>query len=246
MRRVVLTFVPHRYRDTLRAGLLWVLSRVMAGNAVQCTVCGRAARRWVALGFPEKVCPACGAFSRQRMLVLYLDRELDLGERPFTLLHFAPERCLMRHLQAAPNLDYIAADLDPPRGAVRMDITKIDRATASVDVIICSHVLEHVTEDGQAMRELKRVLRPGGVALILGPVEYDRPSTYEDPSIVTPAARMAAFGQSDHVRIYGADFDQRLRDAGFDLDANRYARAIPEPDRSRYGLNPKEILYICR
>jgi SAM-dependent methyltransferase len=245
MRKLVLTFVPHRYRDVIRGAVFVVLSRVMVGDNVECPVCGRTSRRWVSLGFPEQVCPHCSAFSRQRMLVLYLARELGLGDQPLTMLHFAPEACLMRYFTRTPQLEYVGADVDPPKGAVKMDITDISLDSGSVDVVICSHVLEHVEDDSKAMREMKRVLAPGGTALILGPAEYDRPQTYEDPSIVTPSARMAAFGQSDHVRVYGADFDDRLRAAGFDLDADRYARKLSLADRTRFGLNPDEILYVC-
>ena len=151
----------------------------------------------------------------------------------------------MRAFERIPNLTYIGGDLDPPRGAVKLDITNIELGSATVDVVICSHVLEHVTDDAQAMREMRRVLRAGGRALIMGPVEYDRPQTYEDPTIINPRARVAAFGQSDHVRVYGADFDQRLRAAGFEVVANRYAEQLSSDAVVRHGLDRNEIIYVC-
>jgi SAM-dependent methyltransferase len=246
MRKLVLTCVPHRHRDVVRGWLLAVMSRFLAGRNVECMVCRQTSRRWVSLGFPEQVCPHCNAFSRQRLLALYLERELRLGRRPLRMLHFAPEVCLMRYFQDVPGLTYIAADLDPPAGGVKMDITKVDLDPGSVDVVICSHVLEHVIEDAVAISELRRVLRPDGAALIMGPVDYSRPATYEDPAIVTPRARLAAFGQSDHVRIYGSDFDSRLQAGGFHVDANRYGLTMPEPARTRSGLSEDEILYVCK
>jgi SAM-dependent methyltransferase len=179
------------------------------------------------------------------MLILYMLDELGIATKQLRILHFAAEYCFIRRFRHMPNLDHVLADLDPPRGGVKMDITDIPLKSESVDLVICSHVLEHVQEDSQAMSELKRVLRPGGTALVMCPVEYERPSTYEDPSIVTPEARREAFHQNDHVRIYGADFDDRLRAAGFAVDPNRFGSSLGER-AVRYGLKTKEILYVCR
>src|SRR4029077_8850135 len=79
-------------------------------------------------------------------------------------------------------------------------------------LILCSHVLEHVPDDRAAMSELRRVLAPGGLALVLTPYRPEVP-TYEDPSVSSPLDRMVAFGQQDHVRIYGMDLADRLREA---------------------------------
>jgi SAM-dependent methyltransferase len=245
MRKLVLTFIPHRYRDPARAAVFTILSVLYMGSRFECPVCSRTSRRWVSLGFPDLLCPHCSAFGRQRLMLLYLQNELDLAHRPLKILHFAPEACMVRYFDRLPNLTYIGGDLDPPRGAIRLDITEIELDSDSVDVVLCSHVLEHVPADAQAISEMRRVLRPGGTALIMGPVEYDRSETYEDPSIVSPRARAVAFNQSDHVRIYGADFDDRLRAAGFALDANRYAQSLSDQEINRYGLDREEIIYVC-
>jgi SAM-dependent methyltransferase len=245
MRKLVPNFIPHRYRNVARAAVLAVTSLLFAGSKYRCPVCERGSRRWVSLGFPNLLCPHCSAFERQRLLSLYLEREIQIDTRRLTLLHFAPEACMMRYFARRPNVEYIGGDLDPPQGAIRLDLTDIALKPDSVDIVICSHVLEHVPEDARAMREMRRVLRPGGSALIMGPVEYDRPATFEDPTITSPAARAVAFGQSDHVRLYGADFDQRLRDAGFMVDANRYGGQLSADEVARYGLARDEILYVC-
>jgi SAM-dependent methyltransferase len=178
-------------------------------------------------------------------MILFLRNELGIDNAPLRMLHFAAEYCYFRRFRRMPNIAYIAADLDPPLGAVRMDITDIGLDSGSVDVVICSHVLEHVDDDIAAMCELRRVLRPGGTALIMGPVDYDRATTYEDPSIVTPEGRLAAFNQNDHVRLYGADFDARLRQAGFQVAPRQYARELGDETIERYGLIDDEIIYIC-
>ena len=98
---------------------------------------------------------------------------------------------------------------------VHADITQIPFVDDSFDVILCSHVLEHVPEDRQAMRELCRVLKPDGWALLLVPISSRRAETYEDATVVAPEDRERLFGQFDHVRIYGRDFKDRLEESGF-------------------------------
>ena len=238
------TAVPRRYRYMARAAWCYTMSPLFIGNRVECPVCGKTSRRWISLGFDQGLCPRCLSEPRHRMLILYMRDELSIATKQLRILHFAAEYCFIRCFRHMSNLSHILADLDPPRGGVKMDITDIPLESESVDLVICSHVLEHVQEDAKAMSELRRVLRPGGTALVMCPVEYERQSTYEDPSIVTPEARREAFHQNDHVRVYGADFDDRLRAAGFQVDPNRYGLSLGER-ATRYGLKTKEILYVC-
>jgi SAM-dependent methyltransferase len=95
------------------------------------------------------------------------------------------------------------------------DLTALSFADASFDFVFASHVLEHIQDDRRAMAEMFRVLSPGGLAFVEVPVLAQH--TYEDATITDPAARLAAFGQSDHVRICGLDYEERLRNAGFDV-----------------------------
>ncbi|MFZ5452665.1 MAG: methyltransferase domain-containing protein [Thermodesulfobacteriota bacterium] len=83
------------------------------------------------------------------------------------------------------------------------------------EVIVCSHVLEHILEDVAAMRELCRVLKPGGRAFLPSTLEAGREATFEDPQCLTPIDRARTFGHSCHVRIYGLDYKDRLEEASF-------------------------------
>jgi SAM-dependent methyltransferase len=245
MREKIQSVLPRKYRYVVRACVFAVVSPFFRGRSVQCPVCRKSARRWVSLGLPQRLCPHCSAADRQRLLMRYLEDEVRIGERRLSLLHFAAEYCYFKRFRQMSNLRYIAADLDPPRGATRMDITDIALDSDSVDVVICSHVLEHVEDDRAAMRELRRVVRPDGVALIMGPVDYERTTTYEDPSITSPQARLEAFNQTDHVRLYGADFEDRLQESGFNVDARRYGQDLGADEIERFGLLGNEIIYVC-
>jgi SAM-dependent methyltransferase len=171
-----------------------------------------------------------------------------------SVLHFAPEPVLARRLSAFENVSYLSADLDPDVAMVAADITDLPFDDSTFDLILCSHVLEHVPQDGAAMREMLRVLRPGATALLMHPVDYGRGETYEDWSLTSREERQRAFLQDDHVRLYGRDLADRLTAAGFEVEMSRYLDQFSEDAARRYGLvSPSRIptlrgddIYICR
>jgi SAM-dependent methyltransferase len=198
-----------------------------------CPLCNAHLQEFLAGGFPYPVleqydvigggqrpqvrCPICRSTDRERLIYLYLAHKTDFLRRtqPATVLHVAPERSLRQILRSQPYLDYRTADIEPGKADTAIDITQIPYPDQTFDLIICNHVLEHILDDRQAMRELHRVLHPNGVAILQVPLSLKLATTYEDPSITTPEARIQAFGQEDHVRIYGRDYGQRLESVGF-------------------------------
>ena len=162
------------------------------------------------------------------------------------MLHIAPERCLEPHFRKRLDGGYVTADLLDKRAMVKVDVTNIQFPAETFDVIYCSHVLEHVVDDRKAMREFHRVLKTGGWAILLVPITVER--TYEDPSIVEPHARLQAFGQEDHVRRYGVDYVDRLRDAGFSVQTIKANEFIRADQLVRMGLKfaSDEIFYCAK
>jgi ubiquinone/menaquinone biosynthesis C-methylase UbiE len=131
-----------------------------------------------------------------------------------------------------------------------MDITQLPFGAGSFDLILCSHVLEHVPDDRQALSELRRVLRPDGLALLQHPID-DIDQTDEDPVVVDPSERLRRWGQADHVRTYGHDYLQRLVDAGFQVELRAYLEQLPEATVRRYGLRDdsttrSQDIAVCR
>jgi len=190
------------------------------------------------------MCVRCGALERHRFVWRYLEARTDLFDgRPKRVLHVAPERCLEPRLRSRLGQGYTTADLLDPRAMVRMDITDIHYPDGSFDVIYCSHVLEHVPDDRRALREFRRVLKPDGWAILLVPITAVR--TVEDASIVDPADRSRIFGQADHVRRYGPDYVERLREAGFMVRVDQVADCLGD-DAVRLGLTPASgEIYYC-
>jgi SAM-dependent methyltransferase len=237
--------VPREYRYLVRGGVFALMRPFFIGDRVDCPCCGGSYRRFVSLGGRSLLCPGCSSAGRHRLLSLYLRDRTSVYRDSLRVVHFAAEYSLLRGLRELDNLDYIPADLDPPRGARRLDMTEIELESGSVDMVICSHVLEHIPDDRKAMAELRRILKPEGSALLMVPQDRRRAETYEDPSITSPADRAAAFGQSDHVRIYGRDFIDRLESVGFRVRSEDYARALGGEAIARYGLSEGDVIYVC-
>ncbi len=161
------------------------------------------------------------------------------------MLHVAPEKALQRKFEKLPNLDYLTGDLNERSAMVKMDITDIQFPNHSFDVIYCSHVLEHVSDDRRAMREFARVLKPVSWAVLLVPVKGD--VTFEDPSVTSPEDRESLFGQFDHVRNYGLDFRDRLEEAGFKARIFTTSKIVGGDGFKRLGLpnRPNNVVFYC-
>ncbi len=206
-----------------------------------CPICGHTGVM-IAVGHPPRWdarCALCGSRERHRLLWLWVTRSGTNRLANKRILHFAPEKALRRALRDEPG--YETADLLQRGVTHQVDITRLPMSDGTYDVVIANHVLEHIDDDRKAMRELARVLKPGGIALLTAPINPTRHKTYEDASITDPAARAAHFNAPDHRRYYGLDFADRLGEAGFRVDTFR----LPPPLEVRFSLLPMEWLYIA-
>ena len=191
-----------------------------------------------------------------RALWLFISSRPELTKQGTRVLHVAPDLGLRGRLEEIPGLEYVTGDLLRPDVDVRLDITAIPFDDGRFDLIICSHVLEHVPDDLLAMREMARCLGPGGRAIVMVPLEPGRERTFEDPTVTDPRRRKELFNQDDHVRIYGQDFEQRLRRAGFEFERIDVAEALGAEAARRHALveqtvsgepNPfRSDVYLCR
>ena len=161
------------------------------------------------------------------------------------MLHVAPEPHIGRQLEPLLGLDYFAADLNGVDATEEVDITDIQHPDNSFDIICCSHVLEHIPDDRQAMAELHRVLSPSGWAVLLVPITATE--TVEGGRATDPETRLRLFGQEDHVRRYGPDFVDRLRDVGFEVEKFVAGDFLSREERVRIAVHtePAGEIFHC-
>ena len=189
-------------------------------------------------------CPQCQSYDRERLVYLYLQRQGRLTTPGLRILHIAPEDRVRRVLERLPSVEYVIGDISPGKGMQRVDIRDIEFADERFDLIICNHVLEHVEEDTRALGELLRVLRTGGLAILQTPIALALESTFVLPSAASDEEREAAYGQKDHVRLYGRDFPLRVASTGFEVECFDVSAVYGLEGCARLGLNPEEALII--
>ena len=213
--------------------------RLYAGSRLQCPLCERTYRRFrTQSGRVDALCPnpSCLTLERHRLIWLLLTRELGLGARPLSVLHIAPEPGMTRRLRIQADVAYTSVDMESPFAEIHADVCDLPFDAASFDLIICSHVLEHVPDDVTALAELRRILRPAGAAIVMYPIDARRAATDEDLAITDPVERKRRFGQFDHVRLYGRDHLTRLADAGFTVETRDYASELDRETARRYAV----------
>ncbi|MGG5576490.1 class I SAM-dependent methyltransferase [Myroides sp. C15-4] len=189
--------------------------------------------------------PSTLSLERHRLLWLYLQRETDFFTAPHRVLHFAPEQAFYKRFKKQTNLTYTTTDLESPLADVKADICNLPFADHSFDIILCNHVLEHIPDDTKAMQELYRILKPGGMGIFQVPQDLKRPTTFQDDSITDPKERTLIFGQYDHVRVYGLDYFDKLRQIGFTVIEEDYTQKLSPEEIDRYCLAAGEIIPVC-
>lgn len=232
----------------------YLLRLTLKGNNVECPCCGSRYITFLPAGInkrPNASCLKCGSLERHRNLWLYFENTPSLFKPGNKILHVAPEKIFTQYFLSHKNgMEYYAIDLHPEeydyyKKTIQMDLTDLKFENDFFDGILCTHVLEHVPNDRKAMLEMCRVLKPGGWAIINVPVHEDRATTFEDVTINDPKKQLELFGQPDHVRIYGKDYVDRLKEAGFKVEIIQWTKNYSSNERFRFGLKEYELIYLC-
>jgi SAM-dependent methyltransferase len=187
-------------------------------------------------------CPHCWSFERHRHLCLFLKSHCpELFSKHLVLFQWAPEPPLIAYFSGNPLISYRTLSIplwswQQHRSMKNADVLKLDYDDSSVDAIICCHVLSHVFDDKSSIKEMIRILKPGGWAIFMAPLYNNLQSTYEDSSIMNPEDRVLYFGCPDHVRKYGTDFPDILRFLGLSVSVHRLTDLAGDM-RALYGLD---------
>ena len=209
---------------------------------------GKSYRKFLPYGYqkqrPNVLSPGTLSLERHRLLWLYFDRETDFFDRTADVLHIAPEQAFVKRFRQLNHRSYITSDLHSPIADVQADICNLPFSDQQFDWVVCNHVLEHIPNDKIAMQEIYRVLKPGGTAILQVPLRLDQ-DTFEDDRITDPKERAQVFGQYDHVRIYGKDYQNRLEQVGFTVKMLAYAEQLTLEEQTRYAVPANEIIPIC-
>jgi predicted SAM-dependent methyltransferase len=250
MFKFILNSVPRPLLIRLSYVLKPILELALKGQNYTDPIDGKSFRTFLPYGYGTQrqnvLSPSTLSLERHRLLWLYLKNETNFFSAKLKVLHFAPEQCFLNRFRAMDNLDYTTTDLNSPIADVKADICHLPFEDDSYDVILCNHVLEHILDDEKAMKELYRVLKPGGWGVFQIPQDLKRETTFEDNTITDKKERAKIFGQYDHVRVYGLDYFDKLRDVGFKVEAVDYSKNLTAEDIHKYRLAPGELIPVVR
>lgn len=248
--KYILNTIPRPYLIKMSYWVRPFLALYLRGKKYEDPIDGKTFRKFLPYGYgtprANVLSPSTLSLERHRLLWLYLTRETDFFSKPLKVLHVAPEQAFYKRFKNQKNLTYITTDLYSPLADVKADLCALPFEDDSFDVIFCNHVLEHIPDDAQAMRELYRVMKKGGWGIFQVPQDINRAHTFEDDTITDPAERTRIFGQYDHVRVYGLDYFDRLRQVGFEVEEITYSTNFTAEEIERYRIVPQEILPLCK
>lgn len=217
-------------------------------RAYQCPVCRARPRAWLPGpgGRQNATCPQCGSLERHRFLALLLNRIAPVVTSSRLVVEVAPTPVVRRMMRKRVGRRYVGLDLGLDRRRIDLfaDLTRLPLADGAVDLMVVFHVLEHIPDDASAIREMSRTLGPSGLAIVQVPWRRTMPETIEDPD-APPAVRAARFGQEDHVRYYGADFEARLHAGGLTTLRIEPAEALDVREVTRYNITADAPIWLC-
>ena len=223
-----------------------ILALTLKGDKYTDPIDGRQFKSFLPYGYENPrenvLSPSTLSLERHRLLWLYLKDETNFFTATLKVLHFAPEQAFYKKFKKLKNLEYTTTDLNSPLADVKADICALPFKDDSFDVILCNHVLEHIPDDRKALSELYRILKPSGWGIFQIPQDLKREDTYEDNSITDKKERAKIFGQYDHVRIYGRDYFDRLKEAGFIVKAVDYTATMTDAEIEKYRLAKGELI----
>lgn len=258
MKKFIKSIIPKTIKVKYKAYIKRQVAKQIVGDNVFCPICESYFKYFASFGLSDRKnarCHNCNSLERHRLLYLYMKVRLNFFNlnKNLTVLHFAPEKFFYNIFSNNNMIDYVPCDLEPEiynyKGlteVVKVDITQVPYDDETFDFIICNQVLEHVSNDSLAMRELFRVMKKGGSGIFQVPIDYNSDKTYEDFSITLPKEREKAFGQHNHVRWYGKDYTKRLEKVGFKVTEDDYIKSFSSEELFKYGLTPTEMIYYCR
>ncbi|MDE7147571.1 MAG: methyltransferase domain-containing protein [Duncaniella sp.] len=254
--------IKDTFKSCLRPAYRQLLALMNRGSNVECNICGRnfsglrpaygrhADGSLFVIDNHVGTCWLCNSYPRTRLLYYWLVNDYKILQADkIRILHVAPEEQISNELRKLMNIEYICIDkhcegYKYPSYVKNGDVRYLEFENCTFDMVICNHVLEHIKDDIVAMSEIKRVLKKNGVAILMIPIDTDLDKSIEEKidENLTPAEREERFGQYDHVRIYGKDYFDRLKETGFSVERVSYSDELT----AKYGFMSGEEVIICK
>ncbi|MBU2592258.1 MAG: class I SAM-dependent methyltransferase [Patescibacteria group bacterium] len=225
--------------------VFWTVIRLIdlfsKNKKVQCPLCGWEGRLFYPAVLNQKVitnrvCPCCASQTKDRSFI-YALKKMNLVRPGIKILDVCPSRSNVDYFTANNQIEYTAIDLYPDYpGIKKMDVRDLKFSNGVFDYVFCLNVLEHIKEDDEALKELKRVVKVNGKVFVEIPMKGEQTVEYEKPNAL----------DSDHVRQYGSDVTERFEKAGFKYKEIKWSQLYGKKDKEKYGLKDKTVFLLTK
>ena len=246
--KIILKIFPREFLINLSLLFQPILSLIFIGSKFTDPINGKQYSRFLSYGYnnlrTNALCPGTLSLERHRLLWLYLNSNSNIESQFLNVLHVAPEQVFFKKFKKFKNWTYTTTDLNSPLADIKADLCNLPFKDETYDLILCNHVLEHIIDDIKAMKEIYRVLKTGGKAILQIPLDMEKEESYEDHTIINPKDRSKHFGQYDHVRIYGMDFFKKLSNIGFRYEKIDFTSKLSDREITKYGLIKGELIPV--
>ncbi len=249
MKSILQRLISERKRVSLRYAFYKFTAPMYYGTARSCNLCHKSYKAFLPFGIvkirEDACCPGCRSLERTRLLAFYLEREILLQAKVLKVLHFAPEPQITELLLKYSSVRYLSVDINPELAMQKEDIHALSFPENSFDLLLNSHVLSVLPDDRKALKEMYRVLKPGGLLILQEEMNFQQPTTPEVSPNASTAERIHTFHRDDLYRDYGMDLIHRVQDTGFEVVYLDYANQLGLEVKNLYGLNDGQGLLLC-
>ncbi|MGY6562831.1 MAG: class I SAM-dependent methyltransferase [Luteibaculaceae bacterium] len=244
-------YIPRHHLQKFSHAVLQLLAPFYAGDKFVDPITGKRYRKLLPYGRgihkrENALAPHSLSLERHRLMWFYLKNETNFFDTtPKKILHIAPEYCFLKRFKKQFGENYITADLNSPWADMHFDVHEIPFEDNSFDVIFCNHVLEHVEDHQQVLREFYRVMKPGGFGIFQVPIDATKSETFQDNKITSAADRERYYWQADHVRLFGSNYNEELSACGFKVTVWDYSNHMQREEANQFAFMEGELLYCC-
>ena len=193
------------------------------------------------------VCPICGSYDRERFLNYILENYSNIYNENYHILHIAPEKNIKDKFDGK-NPNYLTGDIQFGKANHLVDLTDMRSQFEDnyFDYIICSHVLQDIVNEKDAVNEIKRVLKNDGSLILSIPICFQMSKTLENKNLTLPIERLIYFGNRNHVRMYGNDYLYRLNDFGFTVQLFQANIVLSRQEIIKNRFIGGDIVMFCK
>lgn len=193
------------YARRLKNRIIFIIFKLQNSEKekFECPICGYSGSfmgRVASTGLRKHAkCPNCNALERHRIQFLVVNEVLsDMSTTNLKILHFAPEPFFREYFSKQFG-QYESADSNMKGVDHNIDLQQLPFDDESYDFVFASHVLEHIPDDEKAISEIRRILKPNGIAILPVPIVAEKTIEYPEPNP----------HEGYHVRAPGIDYFER-------------------------------------